>query len=248
MAKLKSLIKLEGTLDDLTFYKGEDGYLVKTKSGVSKNRIETDPSFVRTRENNAEFANAATSGKYLRRAITALLYDAKDPRVTSRLTQFMSRVKNQDLTSPRGQRTVAIGLATSEGKAWLKNFNFNKNAVLESVLLTNFSLDTTTGEIVITDLVPRQQLGIPEGATHVTFSSGFLNLDITTDDKDLELSAEVNLPINLTPTTVTLSPATPTGSGESYFFLKVAFFQEINGVQYPLNNGAFNALQLLEVV
>lgn len=248
MAKLKSLIKLEGTLDDLTFYKGEDGYLVKTKSGVSKSRIENDPSFVRTRENNAEFANAATSGKYLRRAVTALMYDAKDTRVTSRLTQVMTRVKNEDGTSPRGQRTVAIGLATPQGKTWLKKFNFNKNAVLEGVLLTSFTLDTTTGEIVIPDLVPKQQLGTPEGATHVTFSSGFLNLDMATDQKDLELSAEINLPINLTPTTVTLSPATPSGSGESYFFLKIAFFQEINGTQYPLNNGAFNALQLLEVV
>ena len=36
MAKLKGIIKLEGTLDNLTFYKGKEGYLVKTKSGVSK--------------------------------------------------------------------------------------------------------------------------------------------------------------------------------------------------------------------
>jgi hypothetical protein len=248
MAKVKSLIKIFGTLDDLTFYKGEDGYLVKSKSAISKNRIETDPNFVRTRENNAEFANITKSGKFLRRAVTALMYDAKDPRVTSRLTQVMSKVKNEDKTSDRGERTVAIGLATPQGKAWLKHFNFNKNATLDSVLLTNYTLDTTTGEIVIPNLVPRQQLGVPEGATHVTFSSGFLNLDITTDVKDIQLSAEVNLPIDLTSTTVTLSPATPTGTGESYFLLKIAFFQEINGTQYALNNGAFNALQLLEVV
>ncbi|TBV25498.1 hypothetical protein DMZ43_11165 [Meridianimaribacter sp. CL38] len=248
MAKVRSLIKFEGTLDDLTFYKGEDGYLVKTKSAISKNRIHNDPAFIRTRENNAEFANAATSGKFLRRAITALMYDAKDQRVTSRLTQVMSRVNKEDQTSPRGERTVADGIQTPQGKAWLKNFNFNKHAVLESVLLTNFQLNTTSGEIVITNLVPRQQLGVPEGATHVSFSSAFLNLDMATDDKDLELSNEVNLPIDLTPTTVTLSPATPTGTGEAYFFLKIAFFQEINGVQYALNNGAFNALQLLEVV
>ena len=45
MAKLKSFIKIEGTLDDLTFYKGKQGYLVKTKSGVSANRIKNAPSF-----------------------------------------------------------------------------------------------------------------------------------------------------------------------------------------------------------
>ena len=31
MAKLKGIIKLEGTLDNLTFYKAKEGYLVKTK-------------------------------------------------------------------------------------------------------------------------------------------------------------------------------------------------------------------------
>ncbi|WP_339895393.1 hypothetical protein [uncultured Algibacter sp.] len=42
MAKLKGIIKLEGTLDNLTFYKGQEGYLVKTKGGVSKERIQND--------------------------------------------------------------------------------------------------------------------------------------------------------------------------------------------------------------
>jgi|GEM_PF-4295839 len=33
MGKLTGIIKLEGTFDGLTFYKTQDGYLVKTKSG-----------------------------------------------------------------------------------------------------------------------------------------------------------------------------------------------------------------------
>jgi len=46
-----------------------------------------------------------------------------------------------------------------------------------------------------------------------------------------------------------LTPAAvPVGTGQAFYFLKVAFFQEINGTQYPLNNGAFNALQLIEVL
>ncbi len=49
MAKLKSLIKIEGTLDDLTFYKGKEGFLVRSKGGVSKKRINNDPAFARTR-------------------------------------------------------------------------------------------------------------------------------------------------------------------------------------------------------
>ena len=249
MAKLKSFIKIEGTLDDLTFYKGKEGYLVKTKSAISGKRIKNDPAFARTRENGTEFGHAATSGKQLRRAILDLLTDAKDDLVTSRLTQTMTRVKNADTTSARGQRTVAIGLATPEGKLALNGFNFNVNAILSSVLLSDYTLNTATGEIDIPDFVPNQNLTSPEGATHVSLESGFLNLDFVTDDKDLQLSPIFNTPINNTNTPVILTPAAvPSGTGNQMFFLKVAFFQEVNGIQYPLNNGAFNALQLIDVL
>ncbi|TXE17137.1 hypothetical protein ES692_10790 [Psychroserpens burtonensis] len=249
MAKLKSLIKIEGTLDDLTFYKGKDGYLVRTKGGVSANRIKNDPAFARTRENGSEFGHCATSGKILRRSIINLLADAKDNRVTSRLTQTMSVLKNADITSVRGQRKVAIGLTTPEGRAALKGFDFNSDAQLTSVLLSDFSLDPATGEIIITDLTTGYDLASPGGATHVSFKSGFLNLDFSTEEKDLQVSPILNLPINGTTTTVTLTPASvPTGTGNQLFFLKVSFFQDVNSIQYPLNNGTFNALQLIEVL
>lgn len=249
MAKVKSLFNVEGTLGEVTFYKDQDGYKIRTKNGVSKERIMNDPAYARTRENLSEFGNAATSGKMLRRSIVSLMNDAKDNRVTSRLTQVMSKVKNEDLTSARGQRNVAIGILTPQGKTWLKGFNFNKRAILDSVLQTSYTLNPATGEVTIADLVPIQQLEIPEGATHVEFSSGFLNLDFITGDKDLQVSNLVNVPIDATISTVTLTPvAVPGGIGQNFYFLKVAFYQEVNAVQYPLNNGAFNALQILEVL
>lgn len=249
MAKVRSIFNVEGTLGEVTFVKGEDGYYARTKGGVSKKRILSDPAFARTRENLMEFANAATSGKMLRRSIVGLLNDAKDNRVTSRLTQVMARVKNEDLISSRGERNVATGILTVLGKAWLNGFNFNKRAILDSVLQAAFSLNPVTGEVVIADLVPIQQLEIPDGATHVELSSGFLNLDFATGIKDLQVSNLVNLPIDATISTVTLTPAgAPVGTGQSFYFLKVVFYQEINAVQYPLNNGAFNALQLIEVL
>lgn len=249
MAKYKSLFNVEGTLGEVTFYKGKDGYYVRSKGGVSKQRILNDPNFVRTRENLSEFGNMASSGKQLRQAINALLGDAKDNRVTSRLTKVLSKVKNEDQTSLRGQRNVATGLLTDLGKHWLKGFNFNKNANLDSVLLTGYSLDTVTGEVNIADLIPNQQMNVPGGATHVTFSAAFLNLDLSTNESDLQVSNPVNLPINGTETTVTLTPTVAaTGTGQSVYLLKAAFFQEINGQQYPLNNGAFNALQIIEIL
>ena len=249
MAKYSSLFKVEGTLGEVNFYKSEDGYHMRTKGGVSKSRIMKDPAFARTRENLSEFANSATSGKVLRQAITDLVADAKDTKLASRLTKQMSMVKNADLVSPRGLRNVAVGILTPEGKTALKGFDFNRHAILSSVLLNDFNLDIATGVISMAGFIPANRLRWPEGATHVSFTSGFLNLDFSTAIKDLQLSNVVNLPINGTMTAVTLTPAgIPAGLGQQFYFLKIAFFQEINGNQYPLRNGAFNALILMEVL
>ena len=99
MAKLSSLFKIEGTLDGMTFYKGKDGYLVRTKGGISKSRIQNDPAFIRTRENGTEFGHVAKSGKTLRQALTPLLADVKDGRLVSRLTKTLNLVKNADNVS-----------------------------------------------------------------------------------------------------------------------------------------------------
>ncbi|WP_452227706.1 hypothetical protein [Lacinutrix sp. MEBiC02404] len=249
MAKYKSLFKIEGTLDDVNFYKTEDGYRVRTKGGVSKSRIQKDPAFQRTRENNSEFGASATSGKILRRAIIDILANAKDSKLASRVTQVMTQVKNFDLTSVRGKRNVAVGIATPDGKIPLRGFNFNRKSSLSEVLLSDYILDTATGEVVINNFIPMQRLAVPEGATHVEFTAGFLNLDFATEVKDFQTSNVENLPINSTVSTITLTPAAPaTGTGQSFYVLKVAFFQEINNIQYPLKNGTFNALQILEVL
>src|SRR5690606_8816731 len=130
MAKLKGIIRLEGTLQDMTFYKTQDGNLVKTKSGVPGDRIANDPAFVRTRENGAEFGSAAKAGKMLRDSLRVLIQQASDNRVTSRITQLMYRIQKHDTTSPRGQRKVSLGIATAEGQNLVKTFNFNHNSAL----------------------------------------------------------------------------------------------------------------------
>ena len=126
MARQNGILKVTGKLDDLSFYKSKEGYLVRTKGGVPKERIQNDPAFVRTRENGAEFGQSAYAGKLLRVAVRNMLLNAGDSRVTSRLTQVMSKVKNYDVTSARGDRKVSIGLTDDAAKALLKGFNFNK--------------------------------------------------------------------------------------------------------------------------
>ena len=113
MAEQKGILKIEGTMGNMTFYKKDGVYLVKEKSSVSADKIANDPNYERTRENNAEFGLAGSTGKFLRDALRSLMLDASDTYVTSRVTQLMMSELGLDTTSARGSRQPSIGLATA---------------------------------------------------------------------------------------------------------------------------------------
>ncbi|HYC30570.1 MAG TPA: hypothetical protein VEB42_17160, partial [Chitinophagaceae bacterium] len=73
MAKQAGYLPITGTHSNLTFYKSSDGYLVKEKSGVSADRVLTDPAFQRTRENMAEFGRPGKAAKLFRNIFRALI-------------------------------------------------------------------------------------------------------------------------------------------------------------------------------
>lgn len=248
MAKMGGLLRLEGTLDNLTFYKSKDGYLVKTKGGISKDKIMNDPAFVRTRENGTEFGHAANSGKLLRVAVRNMIMNAQDGLVTSRLTQAMSQIKNYDTVSARGERQVAIGLQDDTAKLILKGFNFNVKAILSSVLFAPFTVDRANGVIDVAALTPTSDISYASGATHVSFQAGFLDIDFATGESAIEYSPKVNLAIDGNLTSATLTPSgVPVGTGNKLYLIMMEFFQEVNGVQYSLKNGAFNVLGIVGV-
>ena len=248
MARQNGILKIKGTIGGMTFYKTQDGDLVREKGGVSGERIASDPAFVRTRENGNEFGAAGKAGKVMRDALRPLMLNAADGRVTSRITQTMIDILKLDTTSVRGSRTPAVGLAGAPGKAMLKGFNFNKSSVLGSVLFKPFAVNTTTGVITITGLTPINDIAFPAGATHMTITGGYGNINFATGVVAVSLTNAVNLVINATAGTVTLTPtAVPAGTGTKVYLLKIEFFQMVNAVQYSLKNGAYNALAIVEI-
>lgn len=221
---------------------------MRTKGGVSKNRIMNDPAFVRTRENLTEFTSVATAGKLIRMALGPMVFKAKDSKLTSRLVKVLSEIKKLDSTSIRGQRNVGVGIETAQGKQLLSGFDFNVKASLGSVLNAAVSVNTTDGTVTFTSFNPMEQLHAAEGATHFSMQAGFLNLDFATGVYDLTQSAEQVYPLVQGAITPVLTPtAVPSGTGVQLHVLLIEFFQEVNGVQYLLNNGAYNVLQLLAV-
>jgi hypothetical protein len=74
-------------------------------------------------------------------------------------------------------------------------------------------------------------------------------MNYATNVVDFKLTNVQNVAINGTASTITLTPtAVPAGTGAKVFLLKMEFFQLINGVQYSLKNGSYNALKIIEVI
>src|SRR6188768_2501783 len=193
MAKQKGIIKLEGTIGDITFYKSQDGYLAREKGGIPADRIANDPAFQRTRENGAEFGAAGKAGKVLRNAIRALLQNSADSRMVSRLTQEMVKVLQEDVTNTRGLRNVIDGEAEL-----LEGFEFNKNGKLGTTLYAPFTgtIDRVAGTLTaaIPAFVPLNMLSAPGGSTHFKIVSAGAELDFENETFVIDTQATAVLP------------------------------------------------------
>jgi hypothetical protein len=249
MAKQKGIIKLRGTIGDITFFKTKDGDMfAREKSSVDGDRILKDPAFIRTRENGKEFGAAGRDAKLIRDAFNSNLVSAKDHRTHPRLVKLLMQITKLDATSVRGGRTVGTAIVSPTAMGLLKGFNFNINAQLTEILKKPYALNLATGVITINGLIPVNDLLPPEGATHVTLRGAWGKIDFVNKQFNVSQTNSVNLVLNGTSTNVTLTPtAAPTGAGTNIFLLQVEFFQLVNTVQYSLKNGAHNALSIIGV-
>lgn len=248
MAKQKGIIKLKGTLGDITFYKTQDGFLAREKGGIEASRIANDPAFQRTRENGAEFGTAGKAGKILRTAIRALLQNASDSRMVGRLTREMVKVVQADVTNPRGQRNVIDGEAEL-----LEGFEFNSRGKLGTTLFAPFVsvIDRVTGGLKVdfASFIPSNMIAAPNGSTHYKIISAGAEIDFENETFIVDQQQTSELPWDSLPTgIVTLANAVTANSTHPLFLaLGIEFYQEVNGIKYPLKNGAYNSLSLVKV-
>ena len=248
MAKQKGIIKLEGTIGDITFYKSQDGFLAKGKGGISADRIANDPNFQRTRENGSEFGRAGKAGKVLRNSIRALLQNASDRLVVSRLTTEMVKVIQEDLTNPRGERNVIDGEAEL-----LEGFEFNINGKLGTTLYAPFTgtIDRVAGTLTanLPAFVPSNMIAAPGGTTHFKIISAGAEIDFENESFVVDTQETAVLPWdNVATAVINLVNAVTANSTHPLFLaLGISFYQQVNGQMYPLKNGAFNALSLVKV-
>lgn len=248
MAKQKGPLKVKGSLGDLTFYKSQDGYLIRERGGIDKKRIASDPAFQRTRENNSEFGRAGKAGQLFRKAFNTLLVNSADNRMTSRLHKLMVKVIQTDLVSGRGMRNVIDGEAEL-----LKDFEFNIRGKLASNFFAAYegSIDRVTGAIKVTvpSFIPSVMITAPAGTTHYKIISGGAAIDFESGSFTIATSASTALPWNESSTAVLNQTNQVTAASTKPLFLVfgIEYYQEVNASMYPLKNGSYNPLAIVEV-
>lgn len=248
MAKQKGIIKLKGTIGDITFYKSKDGYIAREKGGIDASRIATDPAFQRTRENGSEFGRAGKAGKVLRMALRSVLINSADSKMVSRLTTQMLKVIQADLTSVRGMRNVIDGEAEL-----LSGFDFNINGKLGTILFAPYIplINRATGDLTITidPFIPINMIAAPSGTTHYKIISAGAEIDFEGETFIGTNSETAMLPWDgiLTTALVHTNTVTPTTTKPLFLALGIEFYQEINNQMYSLKSGASNPLAIVQV-
>ncbi len=248
MAKQAGIVKLKGTIDDISFYKTADGHLARAKGGVDRNKILHGAAFARTRENNSEYGRAGQGGKLIRSAMRTLVQNARDRRVVSRLTTHLLAIIKTDPVNSRGQRNL------DEGNLPLLNgFEFNINGKLGTTFFGLFTseFDRVTGEasVALNAFSASEQIVAPSGTTHYKLAVGATELDFENkafiyDEMDMGIAPYDNSSVAATVLSVSL---TPNSQYPVLMALGVEFYQEVNGEFYSLKNGAFNALGIVNV-
>ena len=248
MARQKSIIKLEGTIGDISFYKSKDGYIAREKTSITAERIATDPKFARTRENGAEFGRAGKASKLIRTAFQPLLTSTKDARMVSRLTTLLVKVLRGDTINGRGLRTVQDGMLDL-----LLDFDFNINGKLGTFFFVEYTstINRVAGEleVALPAFIPVDAITAPPGTTHYKILSGGAELDFENQLSVRQMQSTNILPWNevaSAPMTLT-SALTPNSTLPMLQVLGVEFYQEVNGTMYSLKNGSGNALNIVNI-
>ncbi|WP_226388714.1 hypothetical protein [Penaeicola halotolerans] len=244
MPKQKGIFKIQGSLDEVNFYKSKDGFLARLKGGVSKERIQSDPRFKRTRENMAEFEHASKSAKLFLSAFSTSIDSVKDPRMNNRLFSIMSAIIRSNPDGIPGLRKVSEGDLTL-----LRNFEFNSAARLENILKVQAAITSTESAITVAfaSINPERELVIPPNVTHfrivcacgaVDFAANETSKIEAQSDYFSILDIKEDLSMNL--------DITGLEAYDKYVALGVEFVKEVGGRYYQFMNGSFNALTVVQ--
>lgn len=249
MAKVKGLLQFYGTIDGITLYRLEGQSVARKAKSISKKKYKTSPNYASFRDAGKEMGSAAKMSSAFRQPLKVYTHGIAENRMYSRVNALMRKLILLDGISLRGERTVANGIATAEGKNLVKGFEFNVHKSLAQTLQCGYTLDVATGTIQLTDFTPKKDLKSPVGTTHVGMQLLCYDFDFRTKNYQLKGSEPEMIALEENSFSLDLSVSDlPDVIGTRMYLLRILFYQEVNGV-FSMLQGTHNGLvTVLEVI
>lgn len=140
MARYRSILEITGKIDDFVFYNLNGVPVMRKKSGFNGTDYKQKDSYEAVRNNSSEFGRSSKFGKILREAIGPFPSLCGDKYLYQKFAKLMATLKDLDLKSERGKRTVHNGLQTTQGQELLKNFSFGEIGNVNDALVKTDAL------------------------------------------------------------------------------------------------------------
>jgi hypothetical protein len=248
MPKQVGLIKIKGTVDDLSFFSSQDGYMARKKGRFNADKLKNDPNYRQVRLNILEFTTGGNASRIFREAFTTELNKASDNRMISRLTQAMITVLQTDTGNDWGYRQVQSG-----DMAQLVDFNFNNAVPFSSIakVKPEVTINRATGQltVAIPEHVPQEFIAVPSaGVTNYRFFAAAAAIDFDSGSTISARQSSASLSYDDNPTTaINLAlPLTPNSTLPLVVLLGIEFMRVVNGKSY-LNSAKEAAVHVLAV-
>lgn len=247
MAKNQGIVRLRGSIDGVTYTEGINGKLSRSRTSLSKAKMDANPKFHRLRLMQEELASYSRYGALMRSGVRSELARIKPFRGVQRLNKLLNALKNEDTVNRMGQRTVSRGLRSARGRNMLMDFDFYGKTKVSSLVEKKFSIDLATGEARIVDFNPFSDLIVPATATHVSFKSFFMGLDFDEALVSTARSPEVYLPIaNVRADLILQTDGLPATTVALFYLVQIIFITETNGFR-EIDAMDSAALTLMEI-
>ena len=233
MGKLDGIIRFTGSFDGLSFYKLRGKIVVRRTGGFKGAAIKTQANYARTRENASQFGYCSRVGKVLRMALFPFVAQIRTPYLHNHVVSLFQQILKFDSVSLRGAKTLPLGLATDEGRALLRGFEFNKELSFKTVFPVAYTVSLAEGKFVV-PVFKMTAISFPAGATHIGLQFMLLRFDFDLLEHQLQRSEVCYLAKADSEASCELVANIVEGSGSLLGLIFASFYQETNGEKYAL--------------
>lgn len=192
MARQTGVLKFEGTIDEIIFYKRNGKYYARKKGAPSREKLKKGKEFENSRRVSAEFGHASKIASKLYRSCKGILNSGRHDGLHGKLTSILNRVIQSDPISEYGKRKLGLGeLKLLEGTSFEKT---NLKSIVDEIPSVIFSNNQLQINFIELGSIKRKSLPIP--ATHYRINILWCRINEANYDTKFRKSETVPLMID----------------------------------------------------